>query len=375
MKKRALAILLAAALTVCICTIQIAAADVSTVLIENFDSSTEVPSNFVCCYRSNGNGVLSVVADDESEGNNVLKNAGAQWSGPCFSFDSVPENCLGFRFKMKTTAATTYNVWMYNKAVPKDSSGRLADYRNIAATKSQWATYEFYFAKPGGKPNDNSASSVLVDADIPNLKSIIIMPGTKDTSYFDDIEWIVEKSDAAASITMESGAAMRIDGATYGIRFTATVDKTSFDSAVSGGTVTEIGTLIAKEGTALENVVVENAVEVTNNNTELADGKIPVAKYAAGTTMQTAEDANKYIIVGSLVEIKDANANVKYQARAYVKYKVGETEYVLYADALSDARSIAQVANSIKTAGDGYYDSLCKSHKSVVDKWADKFSA
>lgn len=179
---------------------------------------------------------------------------------------------------------------------------------------------------------------------------------------------------AEPTIAMASGAAMRLDGRTNGIRFTATVDKTAFDAAVADATVTEIGTLIAKEGTALENVVVENAVEVNSADVELAEGQIPVAKYAKGTTMQTIESADAYEIVGSLIEIKESHANTKFVARAYVKYTDASGDHVLYADALSDARSIAQVASSFKTAGDGVYDSLCDDHKAVVDGWADKYA-
>lgn len=186
---------------------------------------------------------------------------------------------------------------------------------------------------------------------------------------------VITMKATTAAIEMASGAAMRIDGDTDGIRFTATVDKTAFDETVKNATVTEIGTLIAKSGTALDDVVVENAVDTSAGAQALDEGKIPVAKYAAGTTMQDVEGTDSYIIVGSLVEIKDANANQKYVARAYIKYILDGKSYIIYASALSDARSISEVANNIKTANDGYYDSLCTAHKSVVDKWAGKYTA
>lgn len=181
---------------------------------------------------------------------------------------------------------------------------------------------------------------------------------------------VVEQT-TTPTITMLDGAAMRIDGKTDGIRFSATVDKTAFDEQVAGGTVTEIGTLIAKDGTDISNVIVENAVDSSDGAKKLTDNQIPVAKYADGTTMQSDNDANKYVIVGSLVAINEKNATQKYVARAYVKYvdKTGG-EHVMYASALSTPRSIAEVANNIVTAGDGYYSSLCKNHKDVVHKWA-----
>ncbi|MGN0115715.1 MAG: hypothetical protein ACI396_10345 [Acutalibacteraceae bacterium] len=89
------------------------------------------------------------------------------------------------------------------------------------------------------------------------------------------------------TISMLSGAAMRIDNATNGIRFSATVDKTAFDEQVAGGTVTEIGTLIAKSGTDISKVIVDNAVDSSDGAKELTDDQIPVAKYAEGATMQS----------------------------------------------------------------------------------------
>lgn len=185
---------------------------------------------------------------------------------------------------------------------------------------------------------------------------------------------IVKNDDTkASSIKMASGAAMRIDNVTDGIRFTATVDKTAFDEQVTGGTVTEIGTLIAKAGTDISKVIVDNAVDSSDGAKELTGDQIPVAKYADGTTMQTAKDTDYYIIVGSLVEIDPKNATQKYVARAYVKYvdKTGG-KHIMYASTLSDARSIAEVAHNIISADstDGYYSSLCQNHKDVVDKWA-----
>ena len=189
------------------------------------------------------------------------------------------------------------------------------------------------------------------------------------------VEYNEESS--TSPITMLDGAAMRIDGATEGIRFEASVDKTAFDAATSGGTVTEIGTLIAKDGTDISNVIVDNATEVKNDSTELSGNQIPVAKYPSDAGLQEVVGTDKYIIVGSLVEIKDTNANQKYVARAYVKYTDAEgNPQVMYADALSTARSLAGVAYAIQTeAGENtYYKQLCEEHKAVVDGWADKLA-
>ncbi|MEE1018095.1 MAG: hypothetical protein UH824_01285 [Acutalibacteraceae bacterium] len=181
------------------------------------------------------------------------------------------------------------------------------------------------------------------------------------------------------AITMDSGAAMRIDSKTEGIRFSATVDKTEFDGF--GYEVTDAGMLVAKESIAsTETLTVENSVPVTSAGQTIADGKVVAARYN-GVTLKTADDANKYVIFGSLVEISETNANQKYVARAFIEYTDGEgnTAY-LYSD-LSDARSIAEVASLIQQDGLAkpdddtvYYNTLCGTHKDVVDFWAGKYS-
>lgn len=219
-------------------------------------------------------------------------------------------------------------------------------------------------------------------ADDQHVVAMVFVDGgtnnTNDVSYIDNVFYQTTEAPSDPTITMESGAAMRIDGDTDGIRFEATVDKTAFDALVSeNATVDEIGTLIAKAGTDISKVVVENAVDTSTGAMELADGKIPVAKYAAGTTMQDVAGTDKYVIYGSLVEIKPDNANQQYVARAYIKYTDSTGSHVLYASALSEARSISQVAKAIVDANptDGYLDSLCDEHKKVVTDWADKYVA
>ena len=225
----------------------------------------------------------------------------------------------------------------------------------------------------------NFADDAADDQRIVSL--IFVDAGCTDSgtqSYIDNVFYQTTEAPSDPTITMASGAAMRIDGDTDGIRFEATVDKTAFDALVSeNATVDEIGTLIAKAGTDISKVVVENAVDTSTGAMKLADGKIPVAKYAAGTKMQDVAGTDKYVIYGSLVEIKPNNANQQYVARAYVKYTDSTGSHVLYASALSEARSIAQVAKAIVDANptDGYLDSLCAEHKKGVTDWADKYVA
>ena len=281
----------------------------------------------------------------------------------------------GFDLILETSDNVIYG---YNKTLI--SEGELCTFGSLAFT-----VYNTGYVSYGAYTSLSSKKVAFSDIDMSKVTKIQIQRRRDATvgskvaanAYFDKIE--IAKPAAAPSdptIEMASGAAMRIDGDTDGIRFTATVDKTAFDALVSeNATVNEIGTLIAKAGTDISKVVVENAVDTSTGAMELADGKIPVAKYAAGTTMQDVAGTDKYVIYGSLVEIKDINANQQYVARAYVKYTDSTGSHVLYASALSEARSIAQVAKAIVDANDSYYTSLCKDHKAVVNYWADQYVA
>ena len=191
--------------------------------------------------------------------------------------------------------------------------------------------------------------------------------------YVDGVCAYCKAPESASSdpvITMDTGAAMRIDNTTKGIRFSATVDKDALDNF--SGTITDAGILVAKEAQASESTLtVENSETVTSSGVSIGTGKVVAARYN-GITFKAVPEANKYVIYGSLVEISETNANQKFVARAFIQYTDtnGETAY-LYSN-LSDARSIVQVAKAIQTNGDGYYSSLCQTHKDVVDYWANK---
>ena len=163
---------------------------------------------------------------------------------------------------------------------------------------------------------------------------------------------------------------MRIDNATDGIRFSATVDKDALDNF--SGTITDAGILVAKEEQAsTTTLTVENSETVTSSEVSIGEGKVAAARYS-GITFKSVPEANKYVIYGSLVEISESNANQKFVARAFIQYTGtdGKTAY-LYSD-LSSARSIVQIAKEIQTNGDGYYSSLCSTHRDVVNYWASK---
>lgn len=302
-----------------------------------------------------------------------------------FSGKLAKNSSVSVKFKTPNSSGSVYEAFgvkmvdgtMYMKTTGTYSSSERNNYQTISISGNTFFNV------------DNTAESITLTTDnflstaedSERVASVIMAMAQYKTNndyplrYIENVYYQVEES-SDPTIEMASGAAMRIDGDTDGIRFEATVDKTAFDALVSeNATVDEIGTLIAKAGTDISKVVVENAVDTSTGAMKLADGKIPVAKYAAGTTMQDVAGTDKYVIYGSLVEIKPDNANQQYVARAYVKYTDSTGSHVLYASALSEARSIAQVAKAIVDANDSYYTSLCKDHKAVVDFWADQYVA
>lgn len=225
--------------------------------------------------------------------------------------------------------------------------------------------------------SDNSTTKLMYPSDIAKITAIKLSftQNSKDdygtTIYADDIEYAQFKTDSSSTvteptITMDKGAAMRIDSKTDGIRFSATVEKDVLDAyTAAGATVTEVGMLVAKSGITENDMVVTNAKESPVANAQI-DSNVIAAKYG-DVTMKTNESANAYEIVGSLVEIKTANATQQYVARAYITFTVGKDTKTVYSG-ISESRSIKDVATAVK-ADTAYYDSLCANHKATVDKW------
>ena len=182
-------------------------------------------------------------------------------------------------------------------------------------------------------------------------------------------------------IEMQEGAAMRIDGKTEGIRFSATVSTSDHEALQNDlhATITDYGMLVVPKANILNTaMIVENSETSTENN--IAENPdVVAAKYGTETKPAEVPDTGKIQIVGSLVKIKAENAKTDYVARAFIEYTVqgDATPHYIYSD-ISDARSIGFIANEIRNgsgADSGYYGSLCGTHKKVVDDWADKYNS
>ena len=260
-------------------------------------------------------------------------------------------------------------------------------YLGTASTEGGWLT--FLWGSKGMNAGSNyvgnnrltfgggASKNNVIDADfLASMQGIYvgINDAYKDGSvyYFDDFQFIYNKGDAPSgkvtepTITMDKGAAMRIDGKTDGLRFSATVNKDQLYAYINAGAAVEgQGMLIAKEGIEEKNMTLDKASVSTKDTYDSVNTDVVVAKYDA--TMETVGSAGVYKLYGSLVEIKTANATQQYVARAYIIFKVGTETKVVYSN-LSDARSIKDVATAVK-ADTTYYSSLCANHKAAVDKW------
>lgn len=172
-------------------------------------------------------------------------------------------------------------------------------------------------------------------------------------------------------IEMLPGAALRIDGKTEGIRFDATVNTAELkDYTNSVSAIAEMGMLVAKEEYAtLDNMILANAKESNEPNANV-ETNVVKAIYAEDVTLGTYDETHNSII-GSLVEIKEENTAKNYVARAFIKFENGE---VTYSPTLSDARSVAYVANEFMNDKSSDYAKLCDEHKSLISGWADKLN-
>ena len=173
-------------------------------------------------------------------------------------------------------------------------------------------------------------------------------------------------------IEMLPGAALRIDGKTEGIRFDATVNTAELkDYTNNVSAIAEMGMLVAKEEYAtLDNMILANAKESNEPNANV-ETNVVKAIYAEDVTLGTYDETHNSII-GSLVEIKEENTAKNYVARAFIKFENGE---VTYSPTLSDARSVAYVANEFMNDKSSDYAKLCDEHKALISGWADKLNS
>ena len=200
-----------------------------------------------------------------------------------------------------------------------------------------------------------------------------------------DAEATIPASDLSGSITataveieftLEDGASIRIPNETgerAGIRFTANIDRVSFNNLISnyGITVEEYGILIMPydwlgEGQQPNLDDADLTVEgvmlklVADRNNEPADGDISYK--------------------GAMVNVNSINYERLFAGRGYMQitFANGETKYVYtYFNADNNVRSIRQIAQKyiVNTEDQNPYSGLNQSQKDVVDAYAAEVDA
>ena len=195
-----------------------------------------------------------------------------------------------------------------------------------------------------------------------------------------DAEATIPASDLSGSITataveikftLEDGASIRIPNETgerAGIRFTANIDRVSFNTLISnyGITVEEYGILI---------MPYDWLGEGQQPNLDDADLTVEgvMLKLQADRNNEPADGDISY--KGAMVNINAINYERLFAGRGYMKitFANGDVKYVYtYFNADKNVRSIRQIAQKYKTnpADQNPYDGLNQSQKEVVDAYA-----
>ncbi|HCH73806.1 MAG TPA: hypothetical protein DEV87_01315 [Clostridiales bacterium] len=209
-------------------------------------------------------------------------------------------------------------------------------------------------------------------------------------------------ADTESTFKMEEGASVKYGAATdeNGIRFTATLSKSEYETLTSGAKSVESGTFIMPAAyQKAYGAISEEACFGTNNTYYYKDADgVNVGKNderndqheilnAVGTPRFLAED-NLYEINGSIVTILDANLNVPLIARSYIKV-TSENDAATYyfaamdADITKNVRSVVSVSQNALLKGvtgaehdtvKGYFDKFIELNPDATAKYTETFS-
>ncbi len=165
---------------------------------------------------------------------------------------------------------------------------------------------------------------------------------------------------------MVKGASMRLNNGT-GLRFYMDTDLELIESLIDKGVGIEMGTLIAPEDLL-------GGDELTHNLDNSTTTKFLDVKYTA-RNKYFVENGKNYI-VGSILNIKEANINRFFVGRGYVTVKIGTNSKTVYADYYdndfkNNSRSIAYVAYMFKNSMQ--YGYLSTEQQGIVDYYASKY--
>ena len=159
---------------------------------------------------------------------------------------------------------------------------------------------------------------------------------------------------------------MRLNEQT-GLRFYTNLDENQISSIETLGATVEMGTIIAHKNNI-------KGYDVALETPETVNGKLTYVTVPYDQTKGYYKEDGFSGVVGSIVNIKDKNANVDFIGRGYVKVTKGDFSKTIYADYVDNniynhSRNVAFVAYSISEDADVYENLVA--FKDVIDRYAD----
>lgn len=196
---------------------------------------------------------------------------------------------------------------------------------------------------------------------------------TDGENFYDEGEFINIEGDLAlttlyADASMRQGAAMRLNEQT-GIRFYTNVNENQISAIESYGATVQMGTIIAHKNNI-------KGYEVSLETPEEIGGKLTYVTVPYNQSYGYYSEGQFAGVVGSLVNIKDHNANTDFIGRGYITITKGDFTKTIYADYVDDnvynhSRSVGLIAYSLREDVDMYESFV--SFKDVIDRYADMY--
>ena len=196
---------------------------------------------------------------------------------------------------------------------------------------------------------------------------------TDGENFYDEGEFIDIEGDLAlttlyADASMRQGAAMRLNEQT-GIRFYTRVNENQISAIESYGATVNMGTIIAHKNNI-------KGYEVSLETPEEIGGKLTYVTVPYNQSYGYYSEGQFAGVVGSLVNIKDHNANTDFIGRGYITITKGDFTKTIYADYVDNniynhSRSVGLIAYSLREDVDMYESFV--SFKDVIDRYADMY--
>ena len=248
-------------------------------------------------------------------------------------------------FALNQVEAGTYKLVIFS--IDGKSRGKF----DVSANGTALGTVDFLYPKADRMLIKHEFETEFV-VDGTNPASISLSPAADTTAtqtFVYALALVKVEDKVPVFVTTDDGASIRLNQVN-GMRFYTTVDMDKINEFNKENLPVQFGTLIAPANL----VDGELTHEIDENN--YVDVKYTVLELWKGNR-----------IVGSIVNVKDANISRDFVARGYVK--IGDTYYY---SATTCTRNLAGVADAYIKDATGGYDALGADTKALVDSWAAK---